>query len=138
MNKIVLALFALCALFGFSSAAAATKESTKESTYTNKYDNIDLGKILTNDRLFLNYFKCLMDEHTCSPDGAELKKVLPDALSNKCAKCTERQRSGSEKVIRHLIDNKPEMWAKLEAKYDPKGTYRKTYKNEAEKLGIKV
>lgn len=43
------------------------------TAYTTKYDNVDLDEILANDRLFSNYYKCLLDQGNCSPDGAELK-----------------------------------------------------------------
>lgn len=67
-----------------------------------------------------------------------LAEVLPDALKTECSKCSEKQREGSKKIIRHLIDNKPEWWKDLEAKYDPQGSYRKNYKGIAAKEGIKV
>lgn len=133
MNQFVLAFFVLCAAIAYSSAAPpATK------TYTTKYDNVDIEEILKNDRLLEGYFKCLMDKGKCTPDGAELKKVLPDALKNKCSLCSEKQKAGSEKIIPYLIENKPEMWNDLEAKFDPKGTYRSAYKPEADKRGFKL
>lgn len=61
---------------------------------------------------------------------------LPDALRTGCAKCSEKQRAGSEKVIVHLIKNKPQDYAVLEKIYDPQGTYKKKYEAEAKKLGI--
>lgn len=67
-----------------------------------------------------------------------LSEVLPDALHTECSKCSEKQKEGSKKIVRHLIDNKPEWWKELEAKYDKEGTYRKQYKGTAEKEGIKV
>ena len=79
-----------------------------QNKYTTKYDNIDLDEIIKNDRLMKNYVNCLLDKGNCSPDGAELKKVLPDALKSECSKCSEKQREGSKKIINHLIDNKPE------------------------------
>ncbi|KAI7815307.1 chemosensory protein [Rhyzopertha dominica] len=101
-----------------------------EGKYTTKYDNIDLDQIIKNDRLMHNYVKCLLDQGNCSPDGAELKKTLPDAIHTDCAKCSEKQKEGSKKIMRHLIDNKPEWWKQLEAKYDKDGTYKKKYQDE--------
>ena len=109
-----------------------------QNKYTTKYDNIDLDEIIKNDRLMKNYVNCLLDKGNCSPDGAELKKVLPDALKSECSKCSEKQREGSKKIINHLIDNKPEWWKELEAKYDKDETYIKKYRPIAEKEGIKI
>ncbi|KOX78288.1 Ejaculatory bulb-specific protein 3 [Melipona quadrifasciata] len=75
-----------------------------DEKYTTKYDNIDLDSILNSDRLLNNYVNCLLDVGSCTPDGKELKKTLPDALESDCAKCSEKQKTGSEKVIRFLIN----------------------------------
>ena len=64
--------------------------------------------------------------------------VIPDALSNRCAKCSDRHRAGAEKVLTFLINNRQKEWARLEAKYDPTGQYRKLYQDEASKRGLKV
>lgn len=98
-----------------------------EEKYTTKYDGVDLDEILKSDRLFNNYFKCMMDKGKCTPDGSELKRVLPDALKTDCSKCSEKQRSGSEKVLKFLIDNKPSQWTELQKKYDPENNYLTSY-----------
>ncbi|RZF35337.1 hypothetical protein LSTR_LSTR003777 [Laodelphax striatellus] len=118
-------------------AAVSAKPKPAEKKYTTKYDNIDLDEILNNQRLFDNYYKCLLGAK-CTPDGQELKEALPDALATACSKCTEKQRVGTEKVIRHLIEKKPTEYAELEKKYDPQGTYKRKYQAEAIKRGIKV
>ena len=64
--------------------------------------------------------------------------VLPDALHTECSKCSATQKKGSKKIMRHLIDNKPEWWKELEAKYDKEGTYQKQYRAELKAEGIKV
>lgn len=63
---------------------------------------------------------------------------LPDAIASECAKCSEKQKIGSEKVIKHLIEKKPDQWTALEKKYDPQGTYKAKYAEEAAKRGIKI
>ncbi|XP_046750536.1 allergen Tha p 1-like isoform X2 [Diprion similis] len=106
--------------------------------YTTKYDNVDLDQILRSDRLLKNYVNCLLEIGNCTPDGKELKTSLPDALANDCKSCNMKQRDGSEKVIRHLVNERPDMWAKLAAKYDPNNQYQRKYKNTAANAGIKV
>nr|AKI84391.1 CSP8 [Holotrichia parallela] len=98
-----------------------------QNKYTTKYDNIDVDRILSNNRILTNYLKCLMEEGPCTSDGKELKRTLPDALANGCNKCNDKQRTTAEKVIRHLIKNRNNDWKRLTAKYDPSGDYRKKY-----------
>ncbi|KAF4527322.1 hypothetical protein B566_EDAN001098 [Ephemera danica] len=76
-----------------------------QDKYTTKWDNVDLDQILGNQRLRDNYVKCLLDQGSCTPDGSELKRVLPEALQTDCAKCNEKQKQGGEKTIRYFIKN---------------------------------
>lgn len=46
-----------------------------EQQYTNKYDNIDIDKILGNERVLTQYYKCLMGEGACTNEGRELKRT---------------------------------------------------------------
>lgn len=64
-----------------SSEGDRTK-SASGGNYTTRYDNVDVGQILKSDRLFSNYYKCLMDEGRCTPDGQELKRIQPGALAD--------------------------------------------------------
>ncbi|XP_050078623.1 ejaculatory bulb-specific protein 3-like [Anopheles maculipalpis] len=96
-------------------------------TYVTKYDNIDLEEIFNSKRLMDNYMNCLKDVGPCTPDGRELKDNLPDALMSDCAKCSEKQRVGSDKVIKFIIANRPDDFAILEQLYDPTGEYRRKY-----------
>ncbi|KAJ9585927.1 hypothetical protein L9F63_020435 [Diploptera punctata] len=102
-----------------------------QDKYTTKWDSIDVDEILNSKRLLNNYVKCLLDQGPCTPDGTELRKTLPDALETDCSKCSEKQKEISDKVIQYLIDNRSEDWEKLEAKFDPEGTYRQKYKSRA-------
>lgn len=63
---------------------------------------------------------------------------LPEAIENKCANCSEKQKEGSEKIIKFLYEKKNDLWKKLEEKYDPKGIYKQRYMEEAKKLNIDV
>nr|UMT69262.1 chemosensory protein 10 [Ophraella communa] len=98
--------------------------------YTTKYDNVDVDSIIKSDRLLLNYVNCLLDRGKCTPDGLELKKVLPDALLTDCSKCSDVQKKGSKKIIRYLIKNKPDWYGELEEKYDKDQTYKKKFEKE--------
>lgn len=60
--------------------------------------------------------------------------ILPDALKTECRKCSETQRRGSERVLKFIIENKPQQWTNLQRKYDPDNVYIK----QANRLGIRV
>ncbi|XP_058452939.1 ejaculatory bulb-specific protein 3-like [Malaya genurostris] len=104
--------------FGLMALAAA-----QDDRYTNRFDTIDLDEILKSDRLFKNYFMCLTDAGRCTPEGNELKRVLPEALATSCAKCSEKQREAGARAFKYLSENRPEDWKILRARYDPDNKY---------------
>uniref|UniRef100_A0A1Q3FNQ1 Putative insect pheromone-binding family n=1 Tax=Culex tarsalis TaxID=7177 RepID=A0A1Q3FNQ1_CULTA len=126
-------LYIVVALALIATVAAQNK-------YTTKYDGIDIDEILKSDRLFNNYYKCLLDQPggRCTPDANELKRILPEALQTNCAKCTNKQKDGAIKVINYLIDNRADQWQALQKKYDPENVYINKYRNEARAAGIKI
>jgi len=44
-----------------------------DEKYTRKYDDINVDKILQNNRVLTNYIRCLMDEGPCTAEGRELR-----------------------------------------------------------------
>lgn len=112
--------------------------AARPETYTSRFDNVDIDRILNTKRLFDSYFKCLMDQGKCTPDGKELKKLLPDALRTNCEKCTEKQRDGTDRVLRFIVKNKPAEWDLLKAKYDPENQYIQKYRESAAARGITI
>ncbi|CAB3234968.1 unnamed protein product [Arctia plantaginis] len=115
----------LC-LFGLAAVAYARPNGT----YTDKYDSINLDEILKNRRLLIPYVKCILDEGKCTPEGKELKSHIREGLEEDCAKCTPTQRSGTRRVLAHLINHEPEYWTQLKAKYDSSGTYAAKHESE--------
>ncbi|XP_054277357.1 ejaculatory bulb-specific protein 3-like [Macrosteles quadrilineatus] len=109
-----------------------------DDQYTTKYDDVDLDNVLRNNRLLRNYHNCIMDKGPCTPDAQELKKNLPEALDSECAKCSEKQKQGAEKVLKFLYEKKPQMFKELESKFDPDGKYRAKYKKRIEAAGVRV
>lgn len=51
---------------------------------------------------------------------------------------SEKQKAGTERVIRYLIEKKPGQWEMLQKKYDPENIYYGKFKQEAEARGITV
>lgn len=97
--------------------------------YTNKFDNVNIDNILSNNRLLTNYINCLLDKGRCTEDGKTLKEIIPDALITDCAKCNDKQKGSVKKVITFLVKNRKKDYDALLAKYDPEGTYRDNYKH---------
>lgn len=57
-------------LVGLCAAAALAAE-----TYVNRFEHLDIDKILTSKRLVDNYVICLTNKkRPCPPEGAELKR----------------------------------------------------------------
>ncbi|KAH8254453.1 hypothetical protein KR032_010166 [Drosophila birchii] len=115
-----------CVLAGLAAAAP-------EKQYTNKFDNVNVDEVLGNDRVLNNYLKCLMEKGPCTPEGRELKRLLPDALQSDCSKCTATQRRNSEKVINFLRARRAGEWKLLLEKYDPQGVYRSKHEAASKK-----
>ncbi|XP_023179630.1 ejaculatory bulb-specific protein 3 [Drosophila hydei] len=115
-------------LIGVIVALASAKPDQK---YTNKFDNVNVDEVLNNNRILDNYIRCLLENGPCTPEGRELKKLLPDALQSECSKCTEVQRRNSNKVINYLRARRPGDWKLLLDKYDSKGIYRSKYEKNA-------
>lgn len=41
--------------------------------YPNKFDQVNIETVLSNDRVLTNYIKCLLDKGACTREGRELK-----------------------------------------------------------------
>lgn len=131
--------YALIAILVTLAVVAARPDThSRQETYTSRFDNINVDDILNSKRLFDNYFKCLMGEGKCSPDGRELMKVLPDALKTNCEKCTDKQRDGTDRVLRFIVKNKPDEWKQLKAKFDPEDKFINQYRATALARGIEI
>ncbi|XP_046398468.1 ejaculatory bulb-specific protein 3-like [Ischnura elegans] len=93
--------------------------------YTTRYERINVDRVLSSKRLVRNYVECMLDRKPCPPDGAELKKILPDHLHNNCSRCTQKQKVGLEKAMEKLSKDYKEEWLMLLDRYDPDMSYRK-------------
>ena len=67
----------VCALLACCAALLLVAEAAE---YTNKYDGIDVDRILQNGRVLSNYIKCMLDEGSCTAEGRELKSECMQRL----------------------------------------------------------
>lgn len=65
--------FAFILVIGICCGCLADDTEETTSSYTTKYDNINLNDLMKNDRMRKNYVACLLNEGPCTPDGSELK-----------------------------------------------------------------
>nr|AII01033.1 chemosensory protein [Dendrolimus kikuchii] len=123
-------IIAVCVL----SLAAVVLSDCPDGLYTDRYDTTNVDEIVSNDRLMTPYVSCLLEKGNCTPEGKELKNHIAHALQTGCECCTNQQKSKSRVVIGHFINEKPDVWNELAAKYDPKKVYTKKYEEELRKL----
>nr|WPA71068.1 chemosensory protein protein 19 [Diaphania glauculalis] len=112
------------------AAVVSAYPRAKDSKYTDRYDSVNLEEVISNRRLLVPYIKCILEQGKCSPEGRELRSHIKEALENYCAKCTDTQRSGTRRVIGHLINNEAAYWTQLSAKYDPDRKFVTKYEKE--------
>ncbi|KAI5642933.1 insect pheromone-binding family, a10/OS-D domain-containing protein [Phthorimaea operculella] len=108
-------------------AVALGQEMRDMPKYDSRYDYLDVDTILDSKRLVKNYVECLVTNQRCSPEGKQLKKILPEALRTKCMRCTDRQKKYAVKVIKRIKSEYPDEWAKLSAKWDPTGDFTRYF-----------
>ncbi|CAH0550937.1 unnamed protein product [Brassicogethes aeneus] len=115
----------ISALFLFSAVVVAVASYELDE----KYNNIDISKILENERLVQAHCECLLKNTRCNNDGEALKKYVPGAISNNCSECSEKQKEAAVLVIKHLRDNHPEKcFDLLIKKFDPKNEHAEELK----------
>ncbi|KAF9818716.1 hypothetical protein SFRURICE_011762 [Spodoptera frugiperda] len=73
-------------------------------TYTDRYDHINIDEIIENRKLL-------------------------DAMQTSCSKCTDKQKKGARKVVRHIRAKEQDYWKQILAKYDPEDQYRENYES---------
>ncbi|GLH16383.1 Chemosensory protein 1 [Gryllus bimaculatus] len=111
--------------------AAVMATALADEMYTTKYDNVDVQEILSNPRLYQSYLKCLLGDGdaACTPEGKQLRRVIPDALKTRCSKCNEKQKATVKSVINGLRADHADDWAQLRAKWDPDNQYFDKYQD---------
>ncbi|XP_041984364.1 allergen Tha p 1-like [Aricia agestis] len=96
-------------------------------TYNPKYDNFNAVELSENTRLLKSYGKCFLGEGPCTAEGADFKKIIPEALKTKCGKCTPKQKELVRIVIQAFQTKLPDVWKQLMEREDPKGEYTQSF-----------
>ncbi|XP_047536328.1 allergen Tha p 1-like [Vanessa atalanta] len=97
-------------------------------TYNPRYDNFNAQELVDNDRLLKSYVKCFLGKGPCTSEGSDFKRVIPEALRTKCAKCTPKQRQLIRVVVHGIQTKLPSQWDELIKKEDPTGEYVEPFK----------
>ncbi|KAG6454411.1 ejaculatory bulb-specific protein 3 isoform X2 [Manduca sexta] len=96
--------------------------------YDEKYDKIDVDKIIADDNLFKAYIDCMLDKGPCKEEYSEdFKKLLPEVIATSCSKCNEIQRQNVRKTVKALSNKKPDEFNEFRKKYDPNREHEKDF-----------
>ncbi|XP_045466457.1 ejaculatory bulb-specific protein 3-like [Harmonia axyridis] len=121
----------------FCVAAAITISNVCGDVYdSSKLEKIDFDAIRNNDRLLQNHFNCLIEGKGCTPEAEELRKIMPEVLETCCAKCTDKHKEESNKMMNFLIEKKPDLVKKLLDKYDPERKHKDTCAEQLKEGGV--
>ncbi|KAJ2948450.1 hypothetical protein O0L34_g7698 [Tuta absoluta] len=97
-------------------------------SYDEKYDKLDVDKIINDDTMFDGYVACLLDKGPCSLEhSAEFRKLVPEVIAEACAKCTKIQRDHVRKTVKALQTKKPKEFEEFRKKYDPDNKYQEAF-----------
>ncbi|KAL6261464.1 hypothetical protein P5V15_006554 [Pogonomyrmex californicus] len=79
--------------------------------YSSQYDDIDIGEILNNEKLRLQYYNCFLDIAPCrTADAKFFKGIIGEAIQTQCRKCTEKQKENLDYMVDWYTKNQPEQW----------------------------
>nr|WPA71052.1 chemosensory protein protein 3 [Diaphania glauculalis] len=96
--------------------------------YDEKYDKIDVDKILGDDAVFTGYLNCLLDKGPCDLENSkEFRDLLPEVIATACAKCTPIQRKSVRKTVKAITEKKPDEFKEFINKYDPDHSHEKAF-----------
>nr|UYB00857.1 chemosensory protein [Nilaparvata lugens] len=115
------------ALFVCGVELACSQPAKMPEKASTRLDPVHLDQVLSDAKMRDNYVRCFMEKGVCTPEATEIKHILPAALNDNCAKCSKVQKAGSGKVIQFLMDEQPDIWKQVSAKYDPKGLHKKWF-----------
>ncbi|XP_026819489.1 putative mediator of RNA polymerase II transcription subunit 26 [Rhopalosiphum maidis] len=93
-------------------------------------------RLVGNSKIRKNYLNCFLDNGPCSPEANNIKPgMVPEAIQNECAHCTELQKKVIEKMMCYLNNHQPDILKEVAAKFDPNGEYMKQFINNLERNG---
>uniref|UniRef100_A0A182JP34 Chemosensory protein 5 n=1 Tax=Anopheles christyi TaxID=43041 RepID=A0A182JP34_9DIPT len=122
MRKVWLLASAVLAFLNFVKS-----QEVARTLYSTRYDNLDIDTILGSNRLVTNYVDCLLSRKPCPPEGKDLKRILPEALRTKCARCSPIQKENALKIITRLYYDYPDQYRALRERWDPSGEYHRRF-----------
>ncbi|XP_041984365.1 allergen Tha p 1-like [Aricia agestis] len=112
----------------FLACTLAVGVAAPADTYNPEFEKFNVKEIIENDRLLKNYGNCFGNKGPCTPEGTDIKKLIPDALKTNCAKCSPKQRQLIREVIHAFQRKQPALWESISNEHDPKGEYRESFK----------
>jgi len=106
MIKLLVVVFCVCIVFQIVKS---------EHTI---YGNVDVDDALEHDEIVNSHFKCLIGTGMCTKEDEAFKQLLPEALKNKCAKCTANEKEVTDKVIKYWTEKRKDLWEQIVVLYN--------------------
>ncbi|XP_018044629.1 PREDICTED: putative odorant-binding protein A10 [Atta colombica] len=86
----------------------------EEELYSNRYDDINIHEILANEKLRMQYYKCLLGTAPCkTADAKFFAGIVNEAMQTQCRKCSEKQKELLNVLSDWFTKNRPEEWEAL-------------------------
>ncbi|KAK9891309.1 hypothetical protein WA026_013617 [Henosepilachna vigintioctopunctata] len=118
--------------------AAISSVEPAPSKVSSRLKQVDIDTVLKSERLLNGYLKCLLENIKCTPEGTELRRVMPDLLAEECNECSEEQKEAGIRLVKYLAKEKKPDFKKLTDMYDSKRVYRTKYAKEIKEAGIEL
>ncbi|XP_049766343.1 ejaculatory bulb-specific protein 3-like [Schistocerca cancellata] len=83
----------------------------------------DISPLLHNKELVQAQINCVLHNGHCDKLGIKLKKAIPEVITNKCRKCSPRQKANAEKLKNFLLKHHPGVWEAVIRKYTKRGAH---------------
>ncbi|PZC77879.1 hypothetical protein B5X24_HaOG200675 [Helicoverpa armigera] len=113
-------------VLSFLLALAAVQAEDKYST---ENDNLDIDAVVANVDTLTNFVACFVDQEPCDAVAADFKKDIQEAVTTRCAKCTDAQKHIFYKFILGLKEELPRGYEEFRRKYDPENKHFSALEN---------
>ncbi|KAJ8670418.1 hypothetical protein QAD02_001677 [Eretmocerus hayati] len=102
-----------------------TVPEEKKEYYPLKWTKIDFKQVIDNERLFKKYKSCLMTDNAkgCPRDIMEVKRIIPEAVDNLCAKCLPEHIEKLRTGIEYFCQKRRADYDEIKKAKDPNGEF---------------
>ncbi|XP_076302656.1 allergen Tha p 1-like [Lasioglossum baleicum] len=77
---------------------------------TNYIKAQDISNLLKDRQYVQKQINCILNRGHCDSIGRKIKELLPEAVNNRCQRCTPRQAAHAHTLIAFMQQNYPYEW----------------------------